>query len=68
MSKALISIGIVCIVIGVAWPWIQKLGLGQLPGDINMSGDKYSFHFPIVTCLVISVVLSGIAWLWNRFF
>lgn len=56
------------VLLGIVWPWIQKSGLGNLPGDISMKGDGYSFHFPIVTCIIISVVLSGLMWLWNRFF
>jgi hypothetical protein len=46
---------------GFGWGW-----LGRLPGDINYSKGDYSFHFPIVTCLVISVVLTLLLWLFKR--
>jgi len=50
---------------GVLWPLLGKLGLGRLPGDIVIERPSYSFYFPIVTSLVLSVVLS-ILWLINR--
>ncbi|TMH31552.1 MAG: DUF2905 domain-containing protein, partial [Betaproteobacteria bacterium] len=58
MQRALIIIGATLIVIGVAWPWIARLGLGRLPGDIRIETESGGFYFPIVTCLIISVVLS----------
>jgi len=50
---------------GVLWPLLGKLRLGRLPGDIVIERPSYSFYFPIVTSLVLSVVLS-ILWLINR--
>jgi hypothetical protein len=66
MSRLLITIGIVLLVAGLLWPWIQKLGLGRLPGDIVVERENFRFYFPIVTSLVISVVLSLILWWLNR--
>jgi len=66
MQRALIVIGIALILIGVAWPWIQKLGLGRLPGDIRIEMASGGFYFPIVTCLIISVVLSIVLWFLRR--
>ena len=62
MARWLIIAGIVLIVLGLAWPLIAKLGLGRLPGDIHIERDGYSFYFPIVTGLIVSVVLSLILW------
>ena len=62
MQRALIVIGVALIVIGIAWPWIAKLGLGRLPGDIRIETESGGFYFPIVTCLIISVVLSLVLW------
>jgi hypothetical protein len=42
--------------------------LGRLPGDIRVEGDKGGFYFPVVTCLLVSVVLSGLVALIRRFF
>jgi hypothetical protein len=66
MQRALIVIGAVIIGAGLLWPWLSKLGLGSLPGDIRIESESGGFYFPIVTCLVISVVLSLILWFINR--
>ena len=51
MQKALIIIGILILLIGLFWPLAKELPLGRLPGDISVKGEKYSFYFPIVTCI-----------------
>jgi hypothetical protein len=66
VSRWLIVAGIVLVVLGLAWPLIAKLGLGRLPGDIHIEREGFSFYFPIVTGLVISVVLSIILWLFRK--
>jgi hypothetical protein len=66
MSRSLILIGLVILAIGLLWPLLAKLGLGRLPGDIAVEGENYSFYFPVVTCIVVSVVLSVIWSLFNR--
>jgi len=62
MQRALIIAGIALVIIGLAWPWISKLGLGRLPGDIRIETESGGFYFPVVTCLIISVVLSLVLW------
>lgn len=66
MAKWLITIGIVLVVLGLAWPLVAKLGLGNLPGDIRIERRGYTFYFPITTGLVISVVLTLILWILRR--
>ncbi len=66
MSRMLVIFGIVLVAAGLLWPLLAKLGLGRLPGDIVIERPGYSFYFPIVTSLLISVVLSVILWLVNR--
>ena len=66
MQRALIVIGAVLVVGGLFWPWISKLGLGRLPGDIRIQTENGVFYFPIVTGIVISVVLSLVLWLLRR--
>jgi Protein of unknown function (DUF2905) len=66
MSRWLVTIGIVLVVVGLLWPWITRLGLGRLPGDIVIQRGNFYFYFPIVTCIIISVVVSLILWLLNR--
>ena len=58
MQKILIILGIVILVIGLLYPYIKKLGLGQLPGDVIFKSGNSTFIFPIVTCIIISVVLT----------
>jgi hypothetical protein len=60
IAKILFLFGLAAILCsGVLW-LLGKIGIsfGKLPGDINITGDKSSFHFPLVTCLVISIVLT----------
>jgi hypothetical protein len=62
MQRALIVIGLLILAAGLLWPWLSRLGLGRLPGDIVVERQGGAFYFPIVTCLVISVVLSVAFW------
>jgi len=66
MQRLLIVIGATMIVIGLAWPWISKLGLGRLPGDIHIQRDGFDFYFPLTTGIVISVVVSLLLWLLRK--
>jgi hypothetical protein len=66
MRQWLIAIGIVLVAVGLLWPWLTRVGLGRLPGDIVVDRGGFSFYVPIVTCLIVSVVLSFILWLLNR--
>jgi hypothetical protein len=66
MSRTLIILGLVLLAAGVLWPVIGKLGLGRLPGDIVIGRENYSFYFPLMTSLLISVALSIVLWLVNR--
>ena len=58
MQKILIILGIVILVIGLVYPYIKKIGLGQLPGDLIFKSGNSTFLFPVVTCIIISVVLT----------
>lgn len=66
MQRALVIVGLAVVAAGVLWPWIARLPLGRLPGDIRVESANGSFYFPIVTCIVISVVVSLILWLFRR--
>ena len=66
ISRFLITLGLAILVIGLLWPVLGKIGLGRLSGDIVIRRDNFSFYFPIVTCLLISAVLSLTLWLVNR--
>lgn len=67
MGKYLLWTGILFLVLGGALLAFGKIPfLGRLPGDIHVERANFSFYFPIVTCLLLSVVLSVILWLFNR--
>jgi len=59
-------VGLVLVVIGLLWPWLGRFGLGRLPGDIVIERGEFRFYFPIMTCLVVSGIVSLIFWLLNR--
>lgn len=69
MGKTLIIIGILFVLAGCGWLILDQIGLsrliGHLPGDLNFTKGNVSFHFPIVTCILLSLVLTIIA---NIFF
>ena len=68
IGRLLILLGIVFLVVGVLLlagtkiPW-----LGRLPGDIHVKRENFEFHFPLATCVLLSLVLSGLLWLIARF-
>lgn len=66
MSRFLITFGIILVAVGLLWPWLQKMGLGRLPGDIVVERENFSLYVPIVTSLLISLVLSAVLWWLNR--
>jgi hypothetical protein len=66
MARWLIILGIVLLLAGLLWPWLSKLGLGRLPGDIVVERENFRMYFPITTSILISIVLSLILWLLNR--
>lgn len=66
MQQLLITFGILLLIVGLLWPWISQLPLGRLPGDIHIERENFSFHFPLMTGLLISVVLTVIFWLLRK--
>jgi formate hydrogenlyase subunit 3/multisubunit Na+/H+ antiporter MnhD subunit len=58
MQKILIYIGLIILVIGLLWPFLKELPIGHMPGDIVLKKDKFTFYFPIITCLVVSLIIS----------
>jgi len=66
MTRILVTLGIIFIVAGIAWPWLTKLGLGRLPGDIVIERDNFRFYFPITSMVLVSLVVSLIFWLFRK--
>ena len=67
LGKMLLLIGLFLVVAGaILWKTGGLFGLGRLPGDIFVQGKHSTFYFPIVTCLVVSLVLTLLGWLFRR--
>jgi hypothetical protein len=66
MARILIALGILLLLAGLAWPWLARLGLGRLPGDLLIQRDGFTFYFPLTTSLVVSAVVSLLLWLIHR--
>ncbi|HJT43180.1 MAG TPA: DUF2905 domain-containing protein [Rhizomicrobium sp.] len=63
MQRLLITLGVVLVAAGLLWPYLSRLGLGRLPGDIVLQGEHGGFYFPIATCILVSLILTLIFWL-----
>jgi len=66
MQRLLILLGLLLLLVGLAWPWLSKLPLGRLPGDITIERENFSFYFPLTTGLLVSILLSLLLWWWSR--
>ena len=66
MARFLIGLGLAILVVGLLWPYLSQLGLGRLPGDIVIERENGVFYIPLVTCLLLSLVLSLVLWVVNR--
>jgi Protein of unknown function (DUF2905) len=66
MQRLLIGIGLAPVLAGIAWPLLARIGLSRLPGDIMIQRGSASFYFPLVTCIIVSIVLTALMWLFNR--
>ncbi len=68
MGRWLVGAGIVLVIAGAVVMLAERAGihLGRLPGDIRMEGKRGGFYFPVVTCILISVVLSLISWIFRK--
>lgn len=67
LGKVLVIVGLVIAGIGLLiWTGFGRGWLGRLPGDIHYSREPFSFHFPIVTCLLVSLVLTLLLWLFRK--
>lgn len=66
MNRLLIALGTVFVVAGACWPWLKKVPLFHLPGDVVIDRPGFKFMFPITTMLIVSAVLSLLLWLVRR--
>jgi hypothetical protein len=66
MQKMLIILGIAILAVGLLWPWLGKLPLGRLPGDIIIDRPQLKIYIPITTMIVVSLVISFLLWLLRK--
>ena len=66
MQRVLIALGGVLVLAGVFWPWLAKLPLGRLPGDIVLDRPGLKVFAPFTTMIVLSLALSALVWLFRR--
>lgn len=66
VQRVLIVLGIVILLVGLLWPWLGKLPLGRLPGDIVIDRPGFRFYLPLTTMVLVSLLLSLILWLFRK--
>lgn len=66
MARFLIILGITILILGLLWPYLGRMGLGRLPGDIVIERENFTLYVPLTTSLLISLLFSFLLWLLNR--
>lgn len=66
MNRLLITVGVGLVLLGLGWPWLRRLPLFRLPGDIVIDRPGFRFFFPITTLLLISALITLISWMLRR--
>lgn len=66
MARCLIVLGLVIVVAGLLWPYLGQIGVGRMPGDLVIERRNVTIYFPLMTCLLLSVLFSLALWVVNR--
>jgi hypothetical protein len=66
MARFLILLGLAILLVGLLWPYLARIGLGRLPGDFVIQRENVTLYFPLMTCLLLSLLFSLIVWVVNR--
>ena len=66
MRRLLVAVGLLLVLAGLLWPWLSRLPLGRLPGDLVIDRPGFRFYAPFATMLLVSLVVSFIVWLMRR--
>lgn len=66
MNRWLIIVGLLLVVVGLAWPWVSRIPWGRLPGDFSIERENFSLHFPLLTGLIVSLLLTLLLWLFRK--
>jgi hypothetical protein len=66
MNRALVVLGLLLVLVGIAWPWLRQLPLGRLPGDLVIERPGLRVFVPVGKMILVSLVLSLALWLWRK--
>lgn len=66
MRRTLIIVGVLLVLVGVALPWLSRLPLGRLPGDIVIVRPGFRFYFPITTMIIVSIIVTVLLHIFRR--
>lgn len=66
MPRLLITLGIILVLAGLAWPLLARLGFGHLPGDLRIERDGFTLFIPFTSGLIVSVIVSLVLWLLQK--
>lgn len=66
LPRLLIAVGLALVAAGLLWPWLSRLGLGRLPGDLVIRREGFTLYVPLVTSVIVSLVLTLVLWLLRR--
>jgi len=66
MNRWLLGAGFTLILAGLSWPWLSRLPLGRLPGDLHVQREGWDLYFPVTSCVLVSLALTLVLWLWRR--
>ena len=66
MQRVLITLGLLIAFLGLAWPWVSRLPLGRLPGDVRIDRPGFTLYAPFTTMILVSLSLSLLVWLLRR--
>lgn len=66
MARFLIFLGLALVVSGLLWPYLAKLGIGRLPGDIVFTRGNTTIYVPIMTSIILTIVLNVVLWTIGR--
>ena len=66
LARLLVTAGLVLVAVGLLLPWLSRLPLGHLPGDLSIERSNFRLYFPIATCAAVSVAVSLLIWFLRR--
>jgi len=66
MQRLLIICGVLLLLVGVLWPWVGRLPIGRLPGDLLIERPGLKVYFPLTSMILLSLVVSAVLWLFRR--